>query len=166
MLWRQFNKLNGWFHDGEDRSLQKSFFLHLPPPTPTPQTRVFMKHKPHSRWEPCWGWRKASRRWLIHCIWPLVVGSGKWTGKVWRLFSRDMMWTSSLSWRSRGCVVVADYLFHEWKDSGSAEDDMGHVVCITIALGSGGRSLWSPCQWVPWSLGERHMRCPTPMDVS
>ena len=53
------------------------FFLHLPVPIPSTWPRVFMEHRPPSRLEPGWGWRKASRRWLIRCIWPLVVGQVK-----------------------------------------------------------------------------------------
>lgn len=95
----------------------------------------------------------------------LAPGCGQrtWTGdsssaEVWTLFSRDMMWIWYLSWWSCGCVVVAVYFFNEWMVLSSTENDMGHFLCITVALRSEGRSLWSSCQWFPWSLGKRCIR--------
>lgn len=98
---------------------------------------------------------EASRRWLIHCLWLPIVGSGKWTGKVWMLFSFQSSVNFSFpSWWSRGCVVGADCLSDEQRESASPEDDIGHFVYTTTCppLRQWHRSLWSPCQWVLLNL--------------
>lgn len=78
----------------------------------------------------------------------LAVDGGKWTGnsssrEVWMLFSRDMMWMSSLSWRS---ASSGGRLFL-WSVEGPRQYREGAVsLCITVAFKSGHRSLWS--SWV------------------
>ena len=48
----------------------------------TPQTGVFQEAQASLQVGAVLRLEEASRRRLTHCIWPPVLGSGKWTGKV------------------------------------------------------------------------------------